>query len=82
MMCQQCRSFLFCLRRSGVISDFPCRQTLQLHKKKLIDTEIFFNAVCFLLSAKNATRWNSTYFISSKFLQKIKIQLFAIVSTL
>ena len=40
-------------------------------RKSVLDTEIVFNAVGFRLPAKNATRWNSTYFMLSKFLQMI-----------
>jgi hypothetical protein len=40
-------------------------------RKSVLDTEIVFNAVGFHLPAKNATRWNSTFFVLSKFLQAI-----------
>ncbi|KZS05053.1 Uncharacterized protein APZ42_031857 [Daphnia magna] len=40
-------------------------------RKSVLDTEMVFNAVGFCLTAKNATRWNSTYFMMMKFLRAI-----------
>ncbi|KAK4024351.1 hypothetical protein OUZ56_009770 [Daphnia magna] len=40
-------------------------------RKSVLDTEMVFNAVGFRLTAKNATRWNSTYFMMMKFLRAI-----------
>lgn len=40
-------------------------------RKSVVDTEMLVNSVGFRLPAKNATRWNSTYYMLATFVKAI-----------